>query len=61
MTDERQLRREIAQEREELSGAVSSLREELDRAKRRLPAIAAGALALATVLRVGLRRLRRRY
>ena len=60
MTEERELRREIAREREELTGAVGSLREELDRAKRRVPALAAGALALATALRVGLRRLRRR-
>ena len=60
MTDEKQLRREIAHEREELSGAVDSLRSELDRAKRRAPAFAAGAFALATALRLGLRRLRRR-
>ena len=60
MTEERELRREIAREREELTGAVGSLREELDRAKRRVPAIAAGGIALATALRVGLRRLRRR-
>lgn len=60
MTDEKQLRREIAHEREELSGAVDSLRAELDRAKRRAPAVAVGGLALVTALRVGLRRLRRR-
>ena len=60
MTDEKQLRREIAHEREELSGAVETLRSELDRAKRRAPAFAAGAFALATALRLGLRRLRRR-
>jgi hypothetical protein len=60
VTEERELRREIAREREELTGAVGSLREELDRAKRRVPALAAGALALATALRVGMRRLRRR-
>ena len=60
MTDEKQLRREIAREREELSGAVDSFRTELDRAKRRAPAFAAGALALVTALRVGLRRIRRR-
>jgi hypothetical protein len=60
VADERQLRSEIAREREELSGAVGSLREEVDRAKRRLPAIAAGAIALVAGLRVGVRRLRRR-
>jgi hypothetical protein len=60
VTEEQQLRREIAREREELTGAVGSLREELHRAKRRVPAMAAGGLALATALRVGLRRLRRR-
>jgi hypothetical protein len=60
VTEEQQLRREIAREREELTGAVGSLREELHRAKRRVPAMAAGGLALVTALRVGLRRLRRR-
>jgi hypothetical protein len=60
VADERRLRSEIAQEREELSGAVGSLREELGRAKRRVPAIAAGGIALVTALRVGLRWLRRR-
>jgi hypothetical protein len=60
VTEEQQLRREIAQEREELTGAVGSLREELQRAKRRVPAMAAGGIALLTALRLGLRRLRRR-
>jgi hypothetical protein len=60
VTDEKQLRREIAHEREELSGAVDSLRSELERAKRRVPAIAAGGIAVVTALRIGLRRLRRR-
>jgi hypothetical protein len=60
VTEERELRREIAREREELTGAVGALREELGRAKRRVPAMAAGGIALVTALRVGLRRLRRR-
>lgn len=60
MADERELRREIAREREELSGAVGSLRAELHRAKRRAPAMAAGGIALVSALRIGLRRLRRR-
>jgi hypothetical protein len=57
--DER-IRREIGSERQELALAVTSLRGELRRAKRRLPAIAAGTLAAGTALMIVLRRLRRR-
>jgi hypothetical protein len=57
---EQELRREIAREREELATAVAALRVELDRAKRRVPALVAGGVAALTVLRIGLRRLRRR-
>ena len=60
MAREPELRRQIAREREELAAAVSALRVELDRAKRRLPALVAGGLAGLAALRIGVRKVRRR-
>jgi hypothetical protein len=58
VADER-IRREIGSERQELALAVASLRGELQRAKRRLPKLAAGALVAVTALVVGVKLLRR--
>jgi hypothetical protein len=54
---EHDLRREIAQERDELVGAVEALRGELARVRTRvppLPALAAGALAAGFFLAGGI-------
>jgi hypothetical protein len=59
LTDD-QLRSEIHTERQKLTVAVASLRGELQKAKRRAPAVAAAAVALVTTVRVVSRRLRRR-
>jgi hypothetical protein len=58
-TDDRLLQ-EIHSERQELTLAVASLREELQRARRRAPAIAAGAVAAVATLKLVARSLRRR-
>ena len=59
-TTEDRLRREIESERDELARAVSSLRGELDRKKRRAPVAAAGAIAAMAAVKLVARRLRRR-
>lgn len=60
---DKEIRRELGAEREELSEAVSSLRSELARAtdirsklKAKLPAITAGAVGLGFVASGGIRR-----
>ena len=60
-TDERQLRREVSAEREQLAGAVEQLRTELGDAtnigrklRSNLPAAAAGALGLGFVAAGGI-------
>ena len=55
-----QIRRQIGTERQELALAVASLRGELQRAKRRLPKLAAGAVVAGAALILVVRRLRRR-
>ena len=55
-----QIRRDIGTERQELALAVASLRGELQRAKRRLPKLAAGAVVAGAALMLVVRRLRRR-
>jgi len=61
-TDERQLRREVSAEREQLADAVEELRTELGdatniggRLRSNLPAAAAGALGLGFVAAGGIR------
>jgi lipid-binding SYLF domain-containing protein len=51
---EKDLRREIAHQRDELTGAVEELREELHRAKPPLVAVAAAALGAGFVLGGGI-------
>jgi hypothetical protein len=58
VADER-IRRQIGTERQELALAVASLRGELQRAKRRLPKLAAGAVVAGAALILVVRRLRR--
>lgn len=48
---EQDVRKEIASEREELKGAVATFRVHANRAKRRLPLVAAGVVAGIVVLR----------
>jgi hypothetical protein len=52
-----QLRQEIASERERLGGAVDDLRAEVDELKRKLPYVAAAAVATLVLVRVVRRRL----
>lgn len=56
--DER-LRQEIGSEREELAAALESLRDEVQRAKRRLPKLVAVAVAAVVAVKL-VRRARRR-
>ena len=60
MARDADLRREIAREREQLTGAVAELRTELAKAKRRIPALVGGGLAALAVLRFGIGKLRGR-
>jgi hypothetical protein len=53
-----QLRRELASERERLGSAVDDLRGEVDELKRRLPYMAAAAIAAGVLLGVVRRLLR---
>lgn len=55
---EEQLRQEIASERQELALAVESLHGEVQRAKRRLPKIVAGAVAAIVAVKVARRLLK---
>jgi hypothetical protein len=48
---EQDVRKEIASEREELKDAVTTFRAHANRAKRRLPLVAAGVIAGVVVLR----------
>jgi len=52
-----ELRREIASERERLGTAVDDLKNEVDELKRKLPYVAAAAVATLVVLRVVRRKL----
>lgn len=54
---EQEVRKEIASEREELKGAVTTFRVHANRAKRRLPFVAAGMVAGIIVLRTVIDRL----
>ena len=53
-----QVRRELASEREELGSAMDDLRNEVDALKRKLPYVAAGAVAAGVLLGVVRRLLR---
>jgi hypothetical protein len=53
-----QVRRELASEREQLGSAMDDLRNEVDALKRKLPYVAAGAVAAGVLLGVVRRLLR---
>jgi len=53
------VRKELAAEREQLGDAVRELRSEVDEVKRKLPYVAAAALAAAALIAIARRRFSR--